>query len=139
MNTPLNILFVDDDPMIRAVYEGFGEALNIDLIIVDNGKDAIEIFKEKYNEIACVILDIIMPDMNGIEVLEEIKKIYPDANVILVSGYTEKYINKKLGYKNVVFLIKPILLVELKELLENINKTNPIEGINVQGVNRCPE
>ena len=82
------VLFVDDDDM---VIEGCGEMLTkmgYNVLIARNGKDALEIYKENQNKIDIVIIDMIMPIMNGGETYDRLKKMYPDIKVLLSSGHS---------------------------------------------------
>jgi DNA-binding NtrC family response regulator len=56
--------------------------------VARNGRDAIAIFKEKRDEIDMVILDMIMPEMDGGEIFNVLKSIDPGVKVILSSGYS---------------------------------------------------
>ena len=82
------VLFVDDDDM---VIEGCGEMLTkmgYNVLIARNGKDALEIYKENQDKIDIVIIDMIMPIMNGGETYDRLKKMYPDIKVLLSSGHS---------------------------------------------------
>ena len=82
------VLFVDDDDM---VIEGCGEMLTkmgYNVLIARNGKDALEIYKENQHKIDIVIIDMIMPIMNGGETYDRLKKMYPDIKVLLSSGHS---------------------------------------------------
>jgi CheY-like chemotaxis protein len=81
-------------------------------------------FKENRDKINLVILDIIMPKMNGKEAFDEMRKIDPDLKGIFVSGYTRDIIiNKGLIDQSLNFLSKPVnpkeLLNKVREVLEN--------------------
>jgi len=82
------VLFVDDDDM---VIEGCGEMLTkmgYNVLIARNGKDALEIYKENQHKIDIVIIDMIMPIMNGGETYDRLKKMYPNIKVLLSSGHS---------------------------------------------------
>jgi len=82
------VLFVDDEDM---VIEGCGEMLTkmgYNVLIARNGKDALEIYKENQDKIDIVIIDMIMPIMNGAETYDRLKKMYPDIKVLLSSGHS---------------------------------------------------
>jgi len=82
------VLFVDDEDM---VIEGCGEMLTkmgYNVLIARNGKDALEIYKENQDKIDIVIIDMIMPIMNGGETYDRLKKMYPDIKVLLSSGHS---------------------------------------------------
>jgi len=82
------VLLVDDEDM---VVEGCGEMLTkmgYNVSIARNGKDALEIYKENQDKIDIVIIDMIMPEMNGGETYDRLKKMNPDINVLLSSGHS---------------------------------------------------
>ncbi len=73
------------------VIEGCGEMLTkmgYNVLIARNGKDALEIYKENQDKIDIVIIDMIMPIMNGGETYDRLKKMYPDIKVLLSSGHS---------------------------------------------------
>ncbi|MGM0418773.1 MAG: transporter substrate-binding domain-containing protein [Thermodesulfobacteriota bacterium] len=81
------ILFADDEEMIRKVAEGILTNNGYKVITAVNGYDALEKYKENINQTDLVILDVIMPDMDGRECLKEIKALNPDAKIIISSGF----------------------------------------------------
>ncbi|TYC05190.1 MAG: response regulator [Kosmotoga sp.] len=86
----------------------------------ETGKKAKEIFREKMNEIDVLLSDIIITDYNGIELADEFKKIKPDLEVVLTSGYSnDKFIYSKIKEKGYSFIQKPF---EIKEMLELIRE-----------------
>jgi two-component system cell cycle sensor histidine kinase/response regulator CckA len=82
------ILLVDDEDMIIDVSRQLLEKLGYTVLSADGGREAIEIFKKHLNEISLVIIDMIMPDLNGGETYDELIKINPNVKVILASGYS---------------------------------------------------
>jgi DNA-binding NtrC family response regulator len=87
MGTMKKILFIGDDKAIRLVLSAILKKNNYFPIEVPDGYNTIEIFK---TELPCVVLLYIkMPEMNGIQILQEIKKINSDIPVIIVTGYAD--------------------------------------------------
>ena len=82
------ILFVDDEEMITDVGGELLKHLGYEVIIAKNGREAIEIYKKNMDHIELVILDMIMPGMNGGNTYDRLKKINPDVKVLLSSGYS---------------------------------------------------
>jgi YesN/AraC family two-component response regulator len=56
---------------------------------VSNGKLALELLREKAQEIDLLLTDLIMPEMNGMELVEKVEKLYPGMEVLYASGYTD--------------------------------------------------
>ena len=81
------ILLVDDDKDFREEFCDYFEDFQV--IETSNGRDALNILKEP-NDIDLVILDVILPDLKGTEVLKRMKKIAPDLDIIILTGYSSK-------------------------------------------------
>jgi PAS domain S-box-containing protein len=82
------ILLVDDEDVIIDVGSEILEVLGYKVSVARSGREAIEIYKEKQDEIDMVILDMIMPEMDGGETFKVLKSIDPGVKVILSSGYS---------------------------------------------------
>lgn len=80
------ILLVDDEKSIREVGKKMLESMGYNVYVASNGREAISIYQEKINEIALVILDIIMPGISGGETFDRLKEINSKVNVLLSSG-----------------------------------------------------
>ncbi len=81
------ILLVDDEELIIEVGNAMLQALGYSVICVQGGKEAIQRVKEIGEEIDLVILDLIMPDIDGGRTFDQIREIYPLMPIILSSGY----------------------------------------------------
>ena len=117
------ILLVDDDHVFRHefidVLEGY------DVIESANGTEALAILR-KANSIDLVILDVMMPGLNGIEVLKEIKKISPNLGIIILTGFSSEDIAiEALKSHADDYLEKPI---EIEKALEAIEKVLQLKG-----------
>jgi CheY-like chemotaxis protein len=79
-----------------------------------DGNEAVSAFRERKDEIALCLFDIIMPRKNGKAALREIRVIRPDVKAIFMSGYAADIIREKdLMEENMVLLNKPILPQDL--------------------------
>lgn len=127
------ILVVDDDGVIRLSLceilrnNGF---LSLD---ASTGKEAIELFKKEAPE--AVLLDLKLPGMDGIEVLQEFKKIDPDIPIIIITAYNDieiaveaiksgayDFIMKPPKFDRLIFTLKrAIEKLELKQTVKNLN------------------
>ena len=83
-----------------------------------NGQEAVEIFRERADEIACVLLDLTMPKMDGEQAYREIRALKPEACVIVSSGYSEVEMSRRFQGKGVSgFIQKPYRLATLSTQL----------------------
>jgi len=116
------LLLVDDEPLILEVSKEILESLGYTVLIAKGGKEAIETFKAHKERIDIVILDMIMPDMNGSEVYNQLKKINPHVKVMLSSGYgiddnkTSEILNRGCDG----FIQKPFDIKDLSQQLRKI-------------------
>lgn len=84
----LNILIIEDEEADRDLYKQYLEENGADFNFLEaaSGEIGIEIFKQKNDEIDCVLLDYHLPDMNGIKVLQEIQDIRPMTAIAMLTG-----------------------------------------------------
>ena len=90
------ILLVDDDEMVLQTGSKILKRLGYSVIEAKEGKEAIQIYKEHRSEISLIILDIVMPKMGGGEVFDRIRRINPEAKVLLSSGYSVEGLAKDI-------------------------------------------
>jgi len=108
------ILLVDDELTIREVAQRMLEHLGFRVLTASNGLEALMIFREKKEEIVCVLLDLTMPHMDGQETFREIKRIEDKIPVILSSGYNEQEVTSRFNEQGLAgFIEKPYRLGRL--------------------------
>ena len=113
----LNVLVLDDEPGIRNEIEEF--LIEKDFIVYQAGTPSIafSLFEERMMDI--VILDIRLPEMNGIEVLERIKEFYPSTEVIMITGFGEMdTVIRSMRLGAIDFFNKPFLLKDLDRAIQ---------------------
>jgi len=112
-----HILVVEDDDNVRNFAISVLEDLGYKVSFKENGKKALEFIKNN-NHIDMIITDVIMPEMNGVELISKVKDIYPHIKVIFTSGYTDGYLfNKENIDKKINFLQKPYSYDSLSEIV----------------------
>ncbi len=80
------ILVIDDEPIVRTSCERTLAPEGYDVTAVASGKEGLEMLEKE--TFGLVLLDLKMPDMDGIEVLDNIKNKWPDTKVVMVTGYS---------------------------------------------------
>ena len=120
-STSTRILVVDDEPSVRWVTERVLKRLGFDVLACNDGKSAIETLQQHLNDIACVLLDLTMPIMNGEQTLKALRAIKPNLPIIMMSGYSEETASTHIKRSNLVaFLQKPFTISELQETLSTV-------------------
>ena len=116
----LKLLIVDDSFIIRQAIKKYLKKYNLEIVgTAENGKVALELFEKTNPDI--VTLDITMPEIDGLTVLEEMIKINKDVKVMVVTALTDKATGLKaikLGAKS--YLPKPFTEEKLQESFERI-------------------
>jgi DNA-binding NtrC family response regulator len=79
------ILIVDDEQEIREMLSRHFRYMGYEVETAENGKEALKVFETK--KIDVVISDILMPDMDGVELLRQVRQEYPMVKVIVITGY----------------------------------------------------
>ena len=119
------ILLVDDEESVRETVESMLGTLGHDVLTCSGGVSALKLLQGKVDDIACVLLDITMPEMSGHEVLRAISNLYPDLDVVLSSGFSVKMIEESSNnpcFRG--FLKKPYTMDELQTMLEKVGGIN---------------
>lgn len=84
------ILFADDEELLREVGRSALENAGFEVLIAENGRQAVEIFKTRSDDVIAVILDMMMPELDGLEAFRELRRIRPSIKGILSSGYSDQ-------------------------------------------------
>ena len=120
----MKILIVDDEPLIREVIKEYCALENYEVLEAENGIEALE--KIKTNDIDIIVLDIMMPKLDGFSTLKEIKQI-KNIPVILLSARKEEF-DKLMGFDlgSDDYMTKPFspkeLIARIKAILKRTNK-----------------
>ncbi|HNZ35894.1 MAG TPA: response regulator [Syntrophales bacterium] len=126
------VMAIDDDENIlsfmQSAFEGLGLNRHCSLKTYSNGLEAVlQIGEEKPD---LILLDIVMPNLNGLELAEKIRKMHRDIKIIILTGYPE-YLTEDERGKFLDYMTKPI---DLRKLHETILKALDIPGDRADGV-----
>jgi len=115
------LLLAEDNADIRAVMSGILSMSGYTVIEAVNGRDAVEKFSEHKNQIALIILDVVMPEKNGKEAYEEIRTMRHDIKALFMSGYTADIVLDKGVFGEALdYIAKPIAPNDLLHKVRNI-------------------
>ncbi|NUM81186.1 response regulator [bacterium] len=119
------ILIVDDEIELCYLFKTMLEVEPYDVIIAHNGHEALEIFQSRYREIRLIITDIRMPNKDGIDLIEAVRKIDPDCKVIIASANDLIHHQNRLSKIDADiqgFLLKPFQREELLSTVSTVLK-----------------
>lgn len=124
------ILIVDDEQGIRSVLTDVLEDEGFSVSSVATGKAALDSFQSG-EEYGLLILDVWLPDMSGMEVLEQISKSQPDLPVVLISGHANIDIAvKSINLGAYDFLEKPLSIDKIINVVNNAMKISKLQNEN---------
>ncbi|MBN2780472.1 MAG: response regulator, partial [Candidatus Marinimicrobia bacterium] len=115
------ILIIDDEEAIRRMLAKSLEYMGYEVLEAGRGQDGVAIFRENRDKIVAVILDVIMPEMDGVQIYKELIRIDPEVAVLISSGFANNEQTtalKELGVKG--YLKKPYRQSDLIKAIENI-------------------
>lgn len=108
---PSAVLIVDDEPQVARVVQMTLERAGLNAWIADSGKEAIEIYTRNPVAVALVLMDVQMPDMDGVQTLSELRKVKPEVRCCFMSGSTGKYSDVDLLHAGATLVLnKPAFL-----------------------------
>ncbi|MBI3952067.1 MAG: PAS domain S-box protein [Acidobacteria bacterium] len=108
------ILVVDDEAIVRQLAKTILERKGYTVLTADGGYEALQIYKQKGNEIDLVILDLTMPKMNGRVCYQELRQLDPNVKVMLSSGYSaDDAVQDLLDEGMIGFMQKPYRVEDL--------------------------
>ncbi len=118
-----SILLVEDNAMVRELVSSSLSRAGYRIIPAENGPRAIQIASETPGVIDLIITDVVMPEMNGVQVVEHITAVRPRIKVLYMSGYTEETIIRHgVETHAMAFLAKPFtvdaMLAKIRSILD---------------------
>jgi len=124
------LLVVDDDEMMRVCVTAILAALGYDIVEAEDGLEALQVYQTRRAEISLIIMDIMMPRMDGIAATKVIKATDPTAKVILMSGHSE---HDPAEAQADAFIPKPFRGKDLLELVQKVlQDERPIPWVTEQ-------
>jgi nitrogen-specific signal transduction histidine kinase/CheY-like chemotaxis protein len=108
------ILVVEDNIPVAELEQRFLASAGYTVILATKGREALDIYRRRKEEISLVILDLLMPEMSGRDCLMELVKIDPSVKVLIASGYSpEDKLHKEIRPLVKGFVQKPFAMAEL--------------------------
>ncbi len=115
------VLLIDDDTAVRTSSSQLLKGIGYEVLQADCGVAGINLFEKHQAEISVVLLDMVMPDLHGTDVLAKLRKINPNVRILAISGYSA---GQNLFGAN-GFLRKPFTIAALAQALAALLPSNP--------------
>ncbi len=113
------VLLVDDEEDVRIVTQHMLERLGCSVLVAADGREGIEVFRRHMQVIDAVIVDLTLPRLGGEQAFLEIRRIRPDAPVIVISGYNDEGTTRRLAAAGLAgFLRKPFSVSDLRSTMD---------------------
>ena len=125
MSDELTILVVDDNEDLLETFAMILKRRGFSVETAENGLSAVDKFKKHNFDVA--LMDIVMPEMNGVEAFRQIKEMHPEATIILMTAYSDEaliQLARDEGARHIVH--KPIKIERLIELIKEVASDQPI-------------
>ena len=115
------VLIADDEETVCAVGKQMLDRMGFSVLTAPDGHEALEMFRKHANEIVCVLLDLTMPHMDGVDAFRAMRRLHPGVTVILCSGYNEQDATQRFAGKGLAgFIQKPYDMAVLREKLKKV-------------------
>lgn len=120
------VLVVDDEETIRAVTSRMLENFGFRVLLAQDGREGVALYRENLREIRLVLLDLTMPHLDGEETFRELRRLKPDVKAVIMSGFSEQDATSRFVGKGLAgFIQKPFKAQELEAKLREILSPGP--------------
>lgn len=116
-----HLLVIDDEPDIGRFIGTVAEGLGYEVTVTTEADKFIDAYNEKNPDV--IVVDVVMPNIDGIELVKYLAQAGCDARVLVISGYTERYLDntrtlgEAFGLASITAMRKPIELTQLEAFL----------------------
>jgi CheY-like chemotaxis protein len=120
------ILVIDDERVVRELAKEVLGKIGFTVLTASDGREGLEVFRARVNEICLVLLDLTMPHMDGEETFRDLRRGRSDVRVILSSGYNEQDATQRFTGKGLAgFIHKPYRAEDLTEAVRKALEPGP--------------
>ncbi|WP_158514735.1 hybrid sensor histidine kinase/response regulator [Gemmatimonas phototrophica] len=113
------VLLVDDDPMLRDLGKRMLDRLSETVYVVESGAEALAFLASRASDVSVIVTDLTMPEMSGLELIEQLALHYPALPVVAVSGFAvNPGARTELDARHVPFVAKPFTMQDLQQAME---------------------
>jgi two-component system, NtrC family, response regulator HydG len=126
----IKVLVVDDEKIIRDFFKRLLSLMDLDVVTAEDGYKALELVRENVYDLYFV--DVRMPGMNGLETYREIRRMRPEAMVMMMTGYAVEDLLQQAQAEGAHGPIrKPFDIAQVKDVLDKVAKDGSKEPLNI--------
>jgi CheY-like chemotaxis protein len=126
------VLVVDDEPALRKLAQAILQRSGYQVLMAEDGREAVEVFRQHSDTITAILLDMTMPVMSGEEAFRRIRKIRADVPILVSTGYGEVATRELFDSGTVVgFVQKPYTAARLCERIRTASQA--VQAVRVAG------
>jgi len=115
------ILVIDDEPIIRETARAMLEVLGFEVLVAADGKQGLAVYDKSGGQIQAVLLDMVMPVMDGYACFAELRRRSPNLPIVVCSGFSSSdAVNKLIDQGGAVLLRKPYRVAKLDQALKEV-------------------
>lgn len=112
------VLIIDDDETVLSVTQQIVMRAGFCTAVASSGREGVSVLERQIDEVSCILLDMSMPGMDGLETFRVLRRIKPEVPIIIVSGYSDRDMRETFGdNRPFAFVQKPYSISELDGLL----------------------
>jgi PAS domain S-box-containing protein len=120
----MGILLVDDEPLFQSSAKRLLNKMGHEVFVADSGYKALEMYDKNRAKISVVLLDMLMPGMDGTAVFHQLKKMNPQVKILIISGFDkDENVDKLISHGANGYLQKPFNRQALSKELETVFRT----------------
>ena len=123
MSEPASVMVVEDEKELASLFKTFLERMGYDPFTFTDPIMALEFFKQGTKEFSLILTDLRMPEMSGLDLAAEIRKINEKIKIILITAFMVEDLMISETYKIAKIddiVQKPVKIAALKEIIENV-------------------
>ncbi|MBL7646237.1 MAG: ABC transporter substrate-binding protein [Candidatus Hydrogenedentes bacterium] len=113
------VLLVDDEEAVRSLAARMLERIGFDVLVAGDGVEGVALFRERSEEIRCVLLDFSMPRMDGVQASLELQRVREDIPIIVCSGFNRHEMEERFAGRAIAaFLHKPFRYEQIRHAFQ---------------------
>ncbi|WP_419768342.1 EAL domain-containing protein [Arcobacter sp.] len=135
----ITILYAEDEKSLRDITLNILKGFTNKQFVAENGLEGLELFKKHEEEIDLIITDVNMPQMNGLDMIKEIKKINPNISIIVATAFSNtEYLLEAIDIGVDKYILKPIDMKKLLQVMSQSLLYHELKDLYVDKLTRLP-